>query len=52
MSTDTVAFKGELSEMPKILKALKKNTESPVICGNALKALAQIFEKSCKKYYY
>lgn len=48
MSTDTVAFKGELSEMPKILKALKKNTESPVICGNALKALAQIFEKSCK----
>lgn len=48
MSTDTITFKGELSEMPKIMKMLKKHTESPVICGNALRALAQIFEKSCK----
>lgn len=47
MSTETVTFKGELSEMPKIMKMLKKHTESPVICGNALRALAQIFEKSC-----
>lgn len=48
MSTDTTTstFKGEVSEIPRIMKAIKKHTESPIICGDALKALAQIFEKS------
>lgn len=48
MSVETIKFKGELSEMPKIMKTLKKHLDNPVICGNALKALAQIFEKSGK----